>query len=58
MREAARQRWYRAACSSRQDFVERRRRRFEPGDAYFSAPSARWSEGVRTVFKELPELQW
>lgn len=39
-------------------FHARRRRRFEPGDAYFSALSARWSEGVRTVFKELPELQW
>jgi putative proteasome-type protease len=36
----------------------RRRRRFEPGDPYFSALSKEWSEGVRTVFKELPELTW
>ena len=36
----------------------RRRRRFEAGDPYFSALSKQWSEGVRTVFKQLPELTW
>jgi putative proteasome-type protease len=35
-----------------------RRRRFDQGDPYFSALSKEWSEGVRTVFKQLPELKW
>jgi putative proteasome-type protease len=35
-----------------------KRRRFEPGDPYFSALSKEWSEGVRTVFRQLPELTW
>jgi putative proteasome-type protease len=33
-------------------------RRFDEGDAYFTALSANWSEGVRKVFRELPELEW
>ena len=36
----------------------RMRRRFDEGDAYFTALSANWSEGVRKVFRELPELEW
>jgi putative proteasome-type protease len=36
----------------------RMRRRFEQGDAYFTALSAQWSEGVRKVFRELPDLPW
>jgi putative proteasome-type protease len=32
------------------------RRRFEQGDAYFSALGAQWSVGVREVFSKLPEL--
>jgi putative proteasome-type protease len=36
----------------------RRRRRFAPGDPYFSALSKDWSEGVRTVFRQLPDLEW
>jgi putative proteasome-type protease len=36
----------------------RKRRRFEQGDPYFSTLSKDWSEGVRTVFKQLPELNW
>jgi putative proteasome-type protease len=32
------------------------RRRFEPGDAYFTALSNQWSLGVRGVFRELPDL--
>jgi putative proteasome-type protease len=36
----------------------KRRRRFEQGDPYFSTLSKEWSEGVRTVFKQLPELTW
>jgi putative proteasome-type protease len=34
------------------------RRRFEQGDPYFSGLSKEWSEGVRTVFRQLPELKW
>jgi len=30
--------------------------RFAPGDAYFTALSAQWSQGVRRVFAELPDL--
>ena len=32
------------------------RRRFEPGDPYFSTLSKQWSEGVRTVFRQLPAM--
>src|SRR5690242_11378480 len=32
------------------------RRRFEPGDPYFNALSKQWSEGVRTVFRQLPTM--
>ena len=42
----------------RDTFAVRRRRRFEQGDPYFSLLSREWSEGVRTVFKQLPELKW
>ncbi len=42
----------------RDTFAVRRRRRFEQGDPYFSLLSKEWSEGVRTVFRQLPELKW
>jgi putative proteasome-type protease len=42
----------------RDSLAVRRRRRFEAGDPYFSALSKQWSEGVRTTFKQLPELTW
>jgi putative proteasome-type protease len=42
----------------RDTLAVRRRRRFDQGDPYFSALSKEWSEGVRTVFKQLPELKW
>jgi putative proteasome-type protease len=45
-------------CYERDSLAIRMRRRFEQGDAYFTALSANWSEGVRTVFRELPELKW
>ncbi len=45
-------------CYERDSLEVRKRRRFEPGDPYFSALSKEWSEGVRTVFKQLPELKW
>jgi len=34
------------------------RRRFEVGDSDFSALSRDWSDGVRRVFRELPDLRW
>jgi putative proteasome-type protease len=36
----------------------RMRRRFDDGDAYFTALSRQWSEGVRQVFSRLPDLDW
>jgi putative proteasome-type protease len=42
----------------RDSFAVRRRRRFEQGDLYFTALSAEWRAGVRSVFKQLPELEW
>ncbi|MEJ1963305.1 MAG: peptidase [Gammaproteobacteria bacterium] len=32
------------------------RYRFESGDPYFTALSRQWSEGVRTVFRQLPDV--
>jgi putative proteasome-type protease len=29
---------------------------FGPGDPYFTALSKHWSEGVRSVFRQLPEV--
>jgi putative proteasome-type protease len=45
-------------CYERDSLCVSKRRRFDQGDAYFSALSKNWSEGVRTVFKQLPELEW
>jgi putative proteasome-type protease len=45
-------------CYERDALEVRKRRRFEQGDPYFEALSREWSEGVRTVFKGLPEPQW
>ncbi len=45
-------------CYERDSLALRMRRRFQPGDQYFAALSASWSEGVRKVFRELPELAW
>ena len=45
-------------CYQRDTLEVQRRRRFDQGDPYFSALSKEWSEGVRTVFRQLPELQW
>lgn len=36
----------------------RMRRRFEDGDAYFTALSQEWSEGTRRVFRQLPDVAW
>jgi putative proteasome-type protease len=45
-------------CYERDSLAVRKRRRFDQGDKYFTALSKDWSEGVRTVFKQLPELEW
>ena len=34
------------------------RRRFDVGDADFTALSREWSEGVRGVFRQLPNVRW
>lgn len=36
----------------------RQRRRIDTGDAYFTALSENWRDGVRRVFRELPDLEW
>jgi len=45
-------------CYERDSLEIRMRRRIDEGDAYFTVLSAAWSEGVRKVFRELPELTW
>jgi putative proteasome-type protease len=45
-------------CYERDSFSVGKRRRFDQGDPYFTNLSKEWSEGVRTVFKQLPELKW
>jgi putative proteasome-type protease len=45
-------------CYERDSLRIQRRRRFEQGDEYFTALSKEWGEGVRSVFKQLPELRW
>lgn len=42
----------------RDTFAVRRRRRFVDGDPYFTSLSSDWANGVRRVFRELPDLQW
>jgi putative proteasome-type protease len=45
-------------CYEQHSLAVRRRRRFDEGDAYFTALSLEWREGSRQVFRQLPELQW
>jgi putative proteasome-type protease len=45
-------------CYERDSFEVLMRRRFDEGDAYFTALSHEWSEGTRQVFRQLPELRW
>ena len=45
-------------CYEQGSLEVRMRRRFDEGDAYFTALSHEWSEGTRQVFRHLPELQW
>jgi putative proteasome-type protease len=45
-------------CYERDSLRVSLRRRFDQGDPYFSSLSQQWSEGVRGVFRQLPELEW
>jgi len=45
-------------CYERDSLELRMRRRFEPSDPYFTTLSAEWREGVRKVFRDLPDLEW
>jgi putative proteasome-type protease len=45
-------------CYQRDSLEVQRRRRFDEGDAYFTALGHEWSEGTRQVFRHLPELLW
>ena len=45
-------------CYERDSLEVQKRRRFDDGDAYFTALSHEWGEGTRQVFRQLPELQW
>jgi putative proteasome-type protease len=45
-------------CYERDSLEVRMRRRFESSDPYFTALSAAWREGVRKVFKDLPDFEW
>lgn len=46
------------ACYERDSLSLTMRRRFEQDDPYFTALTREWSEGVRTVFRQLPEPGW
>jgi putative proteasome-type protease len=45
-------------CYERDSLEVQWRRRFDDGDPYFTALSHEWSDGVRQVFRQLPELRW
>ena len=45
-------------CYERDSLLVARRRRFDEGDAYFSALGKAWGEGTRAVFRQLPVLPW
>jgi putative proteasome-type protease len=45
-------------CYEKDSLEVRMRRRFDEEDAYFSALSKQWSEGLRHVFSRLPNLDW
>ena len=44
-------------CYQRDSLAVEKRRRFDDGDAYFTALSQQWRGGVRQVFSQLPEVQ-
>jgi len=45
-------------CYESDSFSARLRHRFEEGDPYFTTLSKEWSEGVRSVFRRMPDHVW
>ncbi len=45
-------------CYKKDSLQVTMRRRFEESDPYFVELCDAWGEGIRTVFRQLPELQW
>lgn len=45
-------------CYERDSLEVTMRRRFDEADAYFVRLSEEWSDGIRTVFRQLPPLTW
>ncbi len=45
-------------CYERDSLEVKMRRRFDQGDPYFVSLSREWSEGTRSVFRQLPALAW
>lgn len=45
-------------CYRRDSLEVERRRRFEEDDPYFAVLSRAWEDGVRQVFRRLPDLDW
>jgi putative proteasome-type protease len=45
-------------CYERDSFSARLRHRFEEGDPYITTLSEEWSDGVRSVFKRMPDYAW
>ena len=45
-------------CYERDSLQVQMQRRFDEGDAYFTALSEEWGEGTRQAFRHLPELSW
>jgi len=43
-------------CYQRDSLEVRMHRRFDEGDAYFTALAKEWTEGTRQVFSRLPNL--
>jgi putative proteasome-type protease len=45
-------------CYARDSLELPMRRRFEAGDVYCTALARQWSEGIRKLFRRLPNLDW
>jgi putative proteasome-type protease len=45
-------------CYELDSLAVTRRRRFDPGDDYFSTLSKEWNAGIRQVFSRLTNLEW
>ncbi|MFN3712761.1 MAG: peptidase [Alcanivoracaceae bacterium] len=45
-------------CYDLDSLAVTKRRRFDPGDEYFSTLSKEWNSGIRDVFSRLTDLEW